>query len=92
MPEHDDQHVRGELATAAALYAFPDRIRAWNDLLARFWPWGDAFWKPKSRRENLVRAGALIAAEIDRLDRLENPPSFGIAAPASTPPSTGDET
>lgn len=27
------------------------------------------WWKPKSQRENLVRAGALIAAEIDRLDR-----------------------
>lgn len=38
------------------------------------WPesWDCQWWKPKSYRENLVRAGALIAAEIDRLDRLEN--------------------
>lgn len=36
------------------------------------WPWDESWRKPKSRREDLVRAGALIAAEIDRLDRLES--------------------
>lgn len=37
------------------------------------WPasWSFHWWKPKTRRENLVRAGALIAAEIDRLDRAD---------------------
>lgn len=36
------------------------------------WPedWAD-FWKPKSPIQDLVRAGALITAEIDRLQRLE---------------------
>lgn len=28
------------------------------------------WWKPKDRRRNLVKAGALIVAEIERLDRL----------------------
>lgn len=31
------------------------------------WPWEDRFWKPKDNLRNLQRAGALIAAEIDRL-------------------------
>src|ERR1700675_1314466 len=34
------------------------------------WPdsWAPAWWKPKGRRRDLVRAGALILAEIERLD------------------------
>ena len=34
------------------------------------WPFERAAWKPKTPREDLVRAGALIAAEIARLDRM----------------------
>lgn len=66
-PEHDDGHVYGELAMAAAVYAMPDWKRdlsAWANL----WPDGWQF-KPRDRVRNLVRAGALIAAEIDRLQR-----------------------
>lgn len=33
------------------------------------WPWDGQWWKPGDRRRDLVRAAALIAAEIDRLDR-----------------------
>lgn len=34
------------------------------------WPWRDEDWKPSNDRvANLVKAGALIAAEIDRLQR-----------------------
>ena len=33
------------------------------------WPWDGGYWNPKDRISNLVRAGALIAAEIDRLQR-----------------------
>lgn len=37
----------------------------------RIWPksWSIDWWKPKIRRRNLVKAGALIVAEIERLDR-----------------------
>ncbi len=44
------------------------------------WPWHRDWWKPKDRRQNLVRAAALIIAEIDRLDRaaLTRPESGGI--------------
>jgi hypothetical protein len=37
----------------------------------KYWPsqWSPYWWKPKGRRYDLVRAGALIVAEIERLDR-----------------------
>lgn len=38
---------------------------AWLEI----WPWDRKWWKPKDRRSDLVRAGALILAEIERLDR-----------------------
>lgn len=63
-PEHDDEHRNGAIAHAAAAYALADRYPA-----GRLWPWSIETWKPKSHRENLVRAGALILAEIERLDR-----------------------
>jgi hypothetical protein len=34
------------------------------------WPWGNEYFKPKDPVRDLVRAGALIAGEIDRLERL----------------------
>ena len=37
--------------------------------LRRWWPWSLDWWKPKDPRRDLVRAGALIVAEIERLDR-----------------------
>ena len=68
--DHDDQHDRGELADAAVTYLlFGDNAPGPDLPFERFWPWGHSWWKPKDRRHDLVRAGALIAAEIDRLDR-----------------------
>lgn len=69
-PEHDDEHMGGELAAAAATYALHD-IRGgwfarWREVM---WPWAQSWWKPKDRRRNLIRAAALIVAEIERLDR-----------------------
>lgn len=40
-----------------------------QEFVRRFWPWGREWWKPKDRRQNLVRAAALLLAEIERLDR-----------------------
>lgn len=62
-PDHDDQWDRGEMAYAAAKYAAP--------MAPIDWPWDEQWWKPKDRLSNLVRAGALIAAEIDRMHRVE---------------------
>ena len=41
-----------------------------KELVPRTWPlhWDEAMWKPKNPRADLVRAAALIIAEIDRLD------------------------
>jgi hypothetical protein len=82
---HDDAHTSGVLATAAACYAIHEsngRIvtqAAWPPKTAPYgwlhWPWDWEWFKPKDRRRNLVRAGALIIAEIERLDRLPAPPS-----------------
>ena len=63
---HDDQHVHGDLARAAACYAIED---TWPRSSPLRWPWAAHWWKPKTARENLIRAGALIVAEIERLDR-----------------------
>ena len=35
------------------------------------WPWEEGDWKPKNPMRDIVRAGALIAAEIDRLQRIQ---------------------
>jgi hypothetical protein len=69
-PEHDDAHPDGDLAQAAACYAAP-RFHSNTELKVGpiGWPWSWEWWKPKDRRRDLVRAGALILAEIERLDR-----------------------
>lgn len=78
--EHDDQHDRGQLAAAGAVYALtvdgPEKRRV--AIFLDFWPWWKgidpclpAWWKPTpgDSIRQLVKAGALIAAEIDRLQR-----------------------
>ena len=73
-PEHDDRHKKGELIQAAVAYARVDR---WNARRHPFpsWPWDANWWKPSDDPvRNLVRAGALIAAEIDRIQRQETNP------------------
>jgi hypothetical protein len=73
----DDQHKANHLAKAAVCYAMPDDIRQaiiWNITLRyRIWPWAERFWKPSpdNRIRELVKAGALIVAEIERLQRAE---------------------
>ena len=67
--KHDDKHTNGEMAVAAACYA-GDR-RKFNKASPTTWPWEEKWWKPKSYRSNLIRAAALLVAEIERIDRLE---------------------
>jgi len=64
--EQDDQHVRGELANAAAAYAAADTPYTWNGVALYPWPWKQ---RSKDRRHCLIVAAALIIAEIERLDR-----------------------
>jgi hypothetical protein len=70
--EGDDLYVDGEMACAAFCYGIHGTV--WeNKLIApiiALWPWSIGWWKPTGRRRNLVKAAALIVAEIERLDRL----------------------
>lgn len=76
---HDDEHGNGEMARAAASYALEHA--AWTytetpsarlmEAARSVWPWGKEWWKPGAGRRMLVKAAALILAEIERLDRKE---------------------
>ena len=68
---HDDLHnCGGELLDAAIQYA-TTHMGAQSPC-RRGWPWHHRWWKPSDDPvRNLVKAAALIAAEIDRLQRLK---------------------
>ena len=81
---HDDDHDSGELAWAAVCYAAPGPVYSQMEVPGGFrfqdpWPWGIADDKrseedmpsAEDRIRLLEKAGALIAAEIDRLLRVE---------------------
>lgn len=59
---HDNEHQHGQLLMAAGCYM--------GVIPSHQWPWFYGY-KPKDRVTDLVRAGAMIAAEIDRLLRLD---------------------
>lgn len=77
----DANYTKGELACAAACYAMTieerekyqsysfSEPRIW---FPRWWPksWDIKWWKPtpENRIKELAKAGALIAAEIDRIN------------------------
>jgi len=86
-PTHDDTHRNFELSKAGACYAsaamalskFHRTFKAEElhppmfDYLS--WPWETKWWRPVDDPiRNLVKAGALIAAEIDRLNRAKRKP------------------
>lgn len=76
-PAHDDEHQNDEIAAYAAVYAMPQAARQWpasetgyGDTLAQAMvPEGWAIPPDGDRRRELIKAGALILAEIERLDR-----------------------
>lgn len=77
-PKHDDSHIDGELANAASCYAMTDDQRDFinehgNDYFLNLWPFELEWLKftPEDRIKELTKAGALIAAEIDRLNRIK---------------------
>ena len=81
--EHDDRHDAGELAKASvciALEALSRRdffagaaLASVRVTVSLIWPWAPDWWRPKDYRRDLVRAAALLVAEIERVDRLEDP-------------------
>lgn len=79
-PEHDDEHVCDEIAALACFYAMPPAARDWDAsstghgrilaeaILPEYW-----VAQVGDRRRELVKAGDLVIAEIERLDRAEQP-------------------
>lgn len=72
---HDDQHDWCQLPLAAVAYAMESTAEQRDTniiekVVELVWPFGDEWWKPSPDPiRNLEKAGALIAAEIDRLQR-----------------------
>jgi hypothetical protein len=76
---HDDGHTEGALSIAAGCYAIHAggrRDMRWGQVPGggmrrppRGWPWHADWWKPTNPRRDLIKAAALIVAEIERLDR-----------------------
>ncbi|RAH37441.1 hypothetical protein [Halomonas sp. SL1] len=92
--ERDDGYQDGELAKAAGCYALSvawpfDRPGASGPTnIPQLWPgrWSKKWWKPsREPRRNLVKAGALILAEIERLDRAAERAASGCQACGSVP-------
>lgn len=74
---HDDEHFDRAMVEAAICYAQAAQfigagvMRAIRDT-PDCWPWDHEWWKPSENPiRNLVKAGALIGAEIDRLIRAQ---------------------
>jgi len=78
---HDDAHDKSELCRAADCYAMEPWQRdqpgvsytqgGVGNTHPKAWPWSRDSWKPvpKDRKRELVKAGALYKAEIERLQR-----------------------
>lgn len=89
--EHDAKHTTGQLAYAAACYALPNNVinlYAESGMFISFkrwtlFPFAKSWWKPRPTNERqerireLTKAGALIAAEIDRLLEMKEPEALG---------------
>lgn len=72
--EHDDARRTGEFTEAAIAYYLSGTSGVQMSSATGApvnWPFSPAWWKPHGKRRDLVRAGALILAERDRLQRLE---------------------
>lgn len=67
-PELDDAYPMGKLAQAGAAYAMNAGVPFVNQPPTS-WPFAREWWKPKDPRRDLVRAAALILAEIEKIDR-----------------------
>ena len=76
-PEHDDEHKNAEILSAAVCYSqiargieYGHRLGDVANAVYPSWPWDLEWLKPSPDPiRNLVKAGALICAEIDRLQR-----------------------
>lgn len=72
--EHDDTHKNGELAKAGYCYLVAalrdDRDHA---IPPTGWPFETKSWNPSDYLRNLVKCASLIVAEIERVERTNDP-------------------
>lgn len=68
---HDDEHEDMELSRAAGCYLLFSESYDVEGVPPPHWPWEPQWWKPKDYTRNLVRSGALVLAEIERILRRE---------------------
>ena len=78
-PDHDRRHAPGALAAAGGAYIICAQrqlaagtagdAQALAELPPPWWPFEPSWWKPKDPIRNLIRGGALAAAEVDRLQQ-----------------------
>ncbi|CAJ7882444.1 Uncharacterised protein [Burkholderia pseudomallei] len=66
-PAHDDEHDKCEMALAAIVYT--ESAVGYHPSCPDTWPWSPKWFKPTTPRRDLVKAAALVIAEIERLDR-----------------------
>lgn len=64
---HDDDYKSNELINAATSYLLACDGHVKFREAEENWPWVAELFKPKDTWSNLIKAGALIAAELDRL-------------------------
>ena len=58
--EHDQQHAESQLLMAAACYLNPS-------LYPSLWPWDESYYKPVNEESDVIKALALIKAEVERI-------------------------
>lgn len=77
-PAHDDELANGEIACGAAAYAWSGSLHGTarikhivdtDHLIAHLWPFVAQHFKPTRPRRDLIKAAAMLVAEIGRLDR-----------------------
>lgn len=69
MPEHT---IEIEVHRINSVRPMPEPRESQLVVVNRMWPWDWRWWKPsQDRKRNLVRAAALIIAELERLERME---------------------
>ena len=72
----DAQYTQGQLLLGAIAYIQATGMQLrFGELPKCFvpmaWPWDRSTWRPGDRKRNLAKAGAMIAAEIDRIENEE---------------------
>lgn len=70
--KHDDRYRAGELIMAAGAYTLFSQSYPEAGSPPGGWPWSPYYWTPgPNKRRDLVKAAALLIAEIERIDRAE---------------------